>query len=121
MYSNILGAAYIEYSKYKNEDAYNSSVWFVTTVQFLHFFLFLGIIHEYSDFKIFSVIDSPIIIIPITIIFTIASFKYYNRKRVETIVSRYRRKNKIQRLLWGVFSILILIVSISLFPILFSK
>lgn len=121
MYNNILGAIFKEYSKYKNEDAHNSSVWLTITCQWLHLFLLLSIPKAIWDINLFYALRNKYLIIPIWLLWIFIGFKYYNKKRLDNIINKYTLKSKHEKFFWSAVSVLAFLVPIVAFPLIFSK
>lgn len=121
MYSNILGVAYLYYAKQKNEEPYSRAVWTAIIASLLHFYVAISLGIVIWDVNVFMLLPSIYIILPFTLLWIFAGFKYYNRDRVKAIVDKFSKHSRLKKIFWETILVISYIAPMLWFPIVFGK
>jgi large-conductance mechanosensitive channel len=122
LYKNIIACAYKSYSKSIYEDAYFSSILFISASQQLVMLDLLILFGKIISFDFYTFLFPNVMFVLIaTAIWIVVTFKMYSKKKVKKYVEEYESKAKKQKYFWGVISILSLVVPAILIVLLTKK
>jgi membrane protease YdiL (CAAX protease family) len=119
-YDNILASAYFFYSKFKNEKPYFASIFYVLWCQLFFVFLIFSIIKKKYGINLISRIPEYYFII-LAITWMICIFVYYSKEKVNKIIIEFERKKRLEKILWGIISIISLFTPLICVPILLTR
>jgi hypothetical protein len=102
MFDNILASTYKFYGRFKNEDPYIASIFYLYISQLALLFGIATAIKNYYSFDIISVFGSKGVFVGVSTVYLILMFFYYTRKRVNRIVADYEFQSRTTQVIWGV-------------------
>ncbi|MGZ4008218.1 MAG: hypothetical protein ACXVJV_13695, partial [Mucilaginibacter sp.] len=121
VYNNIYASSYRFYAKFKGETPYSTSIILVTLCQVELFFLILTIIRKITGYNPFLLLPNKYYVLPIIFSWFVVLFKYYTKERVSRIVDEFERKDKNQKIFWGMLTLFSMMVPIIIIGILLKK
>lgn len=104
MFNNILASAYKFYSRFKNEDPYIMSVFYLFMSQILMLVFIAALIRASMNIDILAVFGSKFIFGIFSIAFMAFLFWFYSKERVKKIIIIYEAKSKKAKIIWGTIS-----------------
>lgn len=122
-YNKVFASSFQLYSKYYQiQSAVYSSIMIVVVHFFGGLFLLAGVVHKL--FKLdFSLLHSVAWVLGLLLLFIIVYMfiRYYTKERTELIIENYRRKNIINKRIWGLITLFTLITEYVLAALLFTN
>jgi membrane protease YdiL (CAAX protease family) len=120
-YNNFFASYYYLFQRFNNFNPIHSSKLLVTACQYMHFFLLSGIAEKLTGTQLIPQFQSKYYVLFFAIPWFIIVYLYYSKNRVDQILKGFNQKSQNVKIIWGVVSVVSVILPIILFPILFSK
>ena len=121
MFKYILASAFNFYKPFRREDPYFDAVIIVGLCQEMLSFLAVILIRRFTKLDLLQGLNSKVVLCVILACWMGILFRIYSKNRIDTIVAEFDILKTFHRRLWGIATLVCLILPVVIIAIMLSK